>query len=669
MQIDVKRFLGAFYEEAAEHLERLEAGLLELERSGGDPELLNTVFRSAHSIKGSGAVFGVTDVARFTHGLEGVLDRLREGALPVTRELVDLLLRSADLLRTLLECAQAGDPAPPETDALLAELAAYGPADGAVSAAPAPGPRPAGERLWRVRLTPAPELLAQGMDPFLLLRDLAALGELQRADADLGALPPLEELDPERCYLRWTLELRTPAAEAEIRDVFCFVDDLCEVQVEPLEDEMAAGAPEAPGGAGRRRGGAESLSLRVPTAKVDALIDLVGELIISQSMVAELLARFDESRLPLLQEAVDTMDRNVRDLQERVMSVRMLPLGDLFSRFPRMVRDLAAAREKEVALRVQGEETELDKGVIEQIADPLTHLVRNAVDHGLEPASERRAAGKPEQGVVRLTATHEAGSVVIEVADDGRGLDRGRILRKAVAQGLVPEGAEPGDAEVHALIFEPGFSTAEQVSDVSGRGVGMDVVKRNVEALNGTVAVSSTPGAGTRFRIRLPLTLAILEGMQLRVGRQVFVLPLLSIVESLRPTDAELQRVLGEGEVVRVRGEALPLLRLSRLLGVPDAVADPRHGLVVVLEHGGRRIAVLADELLGQSQVVIKNLETNYRRVDGVMGATILGDGHVALILDIAGLAELAQRPLPRAVEPALAAAGSDSPFWQEPGA
>jgi two-component system chemotaxis sensor kinase CheA len=320
----------------------------------------------------------------------------------------------------------------------------------------------------------------------------------------------------------------------------------------------------------------------------------------------------------------------------------MLPVGTLFARFPRMVRDTSAALGKHVALELHGEETELDKGVIERLGDPLTHLVRNAVDHGVEPVEERLAAGKPEQAVVRLSAHHEGGNVVIEVADDGKGLDAERIRAKAVSQGLVGEDEALTLEQTHALIFRPGFSTAAQVSDLSGRGVGMDVVKRNVEALNGTVAICSTPGEGTTFRIKLPLTLAILEGMQLRVGRQVFVLPLLSIVESFRPSPVDVKTVLGEGEVVMVRGEPLPLHRLHEILAVRGAEADATRGLVMVIEHEGRRVGLLVDELLGQAQVVIKSLESNFRRVEGITGATIMGDGRVALILDVDGLVHLA---------------------------
>ncbi|HYD51784.1 MAG TPA: chemotaxis protein CheA [Gemmatimonadaceae bacterium] len=681
MQIDLTRFRDVFLEEAVEHLEALEAGLLRLEREAGDTGLLDQVFRAAHSIKGSAGMFGFTDVARFTHGMETLLDRVRDGRTHATPAVVDLLLRARDVLAQLVDAARREGEAPAEAWTLLAELeragapALEGDAWGLFE--PLIETAGAAAATWRVSIRPGPEMLRAGADPLLLLRDLAELGTLAQVTLDDSALPDLDALDPERCCLSWHVDLETEASPAAIREVFGFVEDVCAVEIEEARGagRGARGAPASPDTASldrshddavppdaraprtphpappvERRSGydrrtgqhIDATSIRVATEKVDDLINLVGELVISQSMVTQLVAGLDAAQHAQLEEAVATLERNVRDLQERVMSIRMLPVGHLFARFPRMVRDTAAALGKQVALELVGEETELDKGVIERLGDPLTHLVRNAVDHGIEDAAARRAACKPEQAVVRLAAFHEGGSVIIEIADDGKGLDAERIRAKAVAQGLVAEDEVLTIEQTHQLIFRAGFSTAEQVSDLSGRGVGLDVVRRNVESLNGTVSITSTPGAGTTFRIKLPLTLAILDGMQLRVGAQVYVLPLLAIVESFRPTPADVKTVLGAGEVVMVRGEALPLHRLHALLGVSGAEMDPTRGLVLVLERDGARVGLLVDELLGQAQVVIKSLESNFRRVEGVTGATIMGDGRVALILDVDGLARLA---------------------------
>ncbi len=355
-------------------------------------------------------------------------------------------------------------------------------------------------------------------------------------------------------------------------------------------------------------------------------------------MVAQVVSQFTAEKLAVLQEAVSVMDRHARELHERVMAVRMLPIKTLFGRFPRLVRDVAAAIGKQVTLEIVGEETELDKTVIEKIGDPLTHLVRNAIDHGLEDPAGRRAAGKAESGHVRLEAYQQGGSIYIEVADDGRGLDRDRILAKARANGLVTDDQALADEEIFGLIFRPGFSTADRVTELSGRGVGMDVVKRNVEALSGTVTIQSTPGRGTTFKIKLPLTVAILDGQMLRVGGETYIIPLVSIVESIRADEHALRSVLGTGEVVIVRGRVLPVVRVHRLFGVRDASEDATEGLLVIVEHEGLKVALLVDELLGQQQVVIKSLETNFRKMEGVSGATILGDGHVALILDVPGI-------------------------------
>ena len=654
MQVDLNRFRETFFQESAEHLAEMEAGLLRLDQGTFDPELLNAVFRAAHSIKGASGMFGLEDVSRFTHALENLLDRLRSGGISVTAKLTDLLLRSNDLLRELLAAASSSAPAPARMQAVLEELYAMQRAEDSPSEPPrvrqsdrepeqsAPESR---RQAYCVYFRPAGDIFAQVMDPLLILRDLAKIGESTGIELDLKTLPALGDLDPERCYLAWKLRLETANGVEEIRDIFAFVEDGAEIRVEVEESKTgppAQAAPVAPVAA--VQAAPRDASIRVATSKVDKLVDLVGELVIAQSMAHEIVHNFSGIRLAELQEAVAQMERHIRELQERVMSVRMLPIGHIFGRFPRLVRDLSIQLSKNVRLEMAGEDTELDKGVVEQMSDPLTHLIRNSIDHGIEPGEERVRNGKPEQGRIRLEAFHQAGSVLVEISDDGRGLDAGRIRRKAIERGLIGESDALAEAQICDLIFSAGFSTAEKVSDLSGRGVGLDVVRRNVEALNGSVTLAAQQGKGTRVRIQLPLTLAILDGLSVRVGRETYVLPLVAISESIRPTVEQVKTIAGRGEVVMVRREALPLLRLHRLFEIPTEVVDPCRGLTVIVEHASHRFALLVDELLGQQQVVIKSLEAHYRKVEGVLGATILGDGRAALILDAAGLAQIARR-------------------------
>lgn len=664
MKIDLSRFRDTFFEEAYEHVARIEQELLALEGADDARDRLDAIFRAAHSIKGASGAFGLTGVTQFTHALESVLDRLRDGTMNCDRGIIDLLLAADDVLKDLLDAARHGSDEPPamphvlgrlnalltlreDATAIAAVSSSTDASAGAVSAAAAAADA---RRPVRIRFRPSADILRQGLDPQVMLLELAELGDVESTSVDVSALPAGDApFDPESCYLSWTLVLRTDATLGVLRDVFLFAEDGAEIEIaEPetavaigpsfVQDAAAAQAAEDRRAGTDRRRAAETVSLRVSTDKVDRLIDLVGEIVIAQSMVSNLAEEFSLARLAQLRDAVQLLERNTRELQERVMAIRMVPVGGVFSRFPRLVRDIASSLGKEVRVEMHGEETEIDKGVVERIGDPLTHLIRNAVDHGLESPDVRLQAGKPAEGVIRLDAYARGGQVIIEVSDDGRGLDAERIRAKALAQGLITADQQLSPDALHQLIFHPGFSTAQTVSDLSGRGVGMDVVKRNVEELNGTVTLESRPGAGTRVKIGLPLTLAILDGQSLVVGDTVYVLPLTVIVESLRPKPSEVCTVLGEGEVVRVRGDAVPLVRLHHYLGVHGARLDPTQGIVVLVEHQGRRVALLADELRGQHQVVIKSLDTHYRRVDGVMGATIMGDGSVALILDIASL-------------------------------
>jgi len=671
MKIDLSVFKQSFLDEASEHILALEQGLLRLESTPADTEELNAVFRAAHSIKGAAGSLGFAQIAEFTHELETLLGLIRKTPEGMAREQASLLLRSVDVLRELVRNVDSAEPMSPKAKLVMEGLARAAaefriPVDDrghhdaernatATEERVAPG-GPRGPRLRRVRVTlsPKPEFFVAGLDPLLLFRDLARLGELEGVVADLSRVPLLEEIEPEKCYLAFTSILHTDAPDETIREVFLFAEDTCPVSI--AEDAVAPverrKTTVAPLGADVHVPDVHSpmvatSTLRVATEKVDALIDLVGEIVIAQSMVRQLMHSLIASQDPALQNAIQNLEHNTQDLQARVMAIRMVPISSIFSRFPRMVRDLSGGLGKVAVVEIEGGETELDKGVVERLADPLTHLVRNSIDHGLEKPDERVVHGKSPQGKIKFVAQHAAGGVVIEIGDDGRGLDTTRIRARAEALGLIRSGDAATDEQIHALIFEPGFSTAETVSDISGRGVGMDVVKRTIDSLNGTIAIWTQPGQGTVFRIKLPVTLAILDGLMLRVGQQVFIAPLLAVEESFRPTKGQYKHVVGQGEVIVVRGRTLPLVRLHESFGVPGAEVEPTRALVVVVEADNSRVGLLVDGLLEQSQVVLKSLESHYQRVEGVLGATILGDGRVSLILDIPGLVRARARSAP----------------------
>ncbi|WP_434213408.1 chemotaxis protein CheA [[Pseudomonas] boreopolis] len=652
MSMDLQRFHATFFEESREGLDAMEAGLLSLEGGTTDPETINSVFRAAHSIKGGAATFGFESIAGLTHVLETLLDELRGGKRALEAAAIDAMLGSVDVLRALLREAEHDQPADPAAvRAVLERL------DAVLSGAAAPAPpaiaKEEAPEAWHIGFTPAPSLFMSGNDPLRIIRELESLGPLQVA-ARLERLPGFEQIDPLEAYIAWDLGLLGKVPRSKIEDTFAWVVDDCELDIRPMDPpsaveatpvaEPAAAAPApalaavpaspaAPAAAGSAQ--EAETSIRVSVDKVDALINLVGELVITQAMLKQVSSGLDPAVAERLVAGLELLERNTRDIQEAVISVRMLPVDAVFRRFPRLVRDLSTRLGKQVRLRTIGEGTELDKGLIEKIADPLVHLVRNSIDHGLELPDARRAAGKDETGTITLAASHQGGHIVIEVSDDGRGLNREKILAKARERGLaVPE--NPTDAQVWDLIFAPGFSTADAVTDLSGRGVGMDVVRRNIQALGGEVQIESNAGLGTRTLIRLPLTLAILDGMIVSVAGETLILPLAYVLEALQPQAADIRTMAGEGRVLRVRGEYLPILSLSDYYGYGgQQAAEP---LVVVVEGDGQKIALEVDELIGQQQVVVKNIENNYRRIAGVSGATILGDGRVALIVDIGGL-------------------------------
>ncbi|HSR65841.1 MAG TPA: chemotaxis protein CheW [Xanthomonadaceae bacterium] len=659
--MDIRQFHAAFFEESRENLAAMESGLLALESASADGETIHVVFRAAHSIKGGAATFGFTSVTDLTHLLETLLDEARAGKRALGSEAIGALLASVDVLRGLLAAAENGD-AIDEVGLARARAGLEKLLEGDAAGAAAPGGQPgasdAPER-WEIGFRPAPSLFMSGNDPLRILRELGRHGELGVTCLD-ERVPGFGAMDPYEAYLAWDLTLPGDVPRAAIDEAFAWVEDQCELSIQaiaaqpkhPLAEAVAAATGAEPAGGNvaqfAQRSSDSDGSIRVAVTKVDALINLVGELVITQAMLRQRSAQLDPVAHELLLSGLEQLDRNTRDLQEAVMGVRMLPLDFAFSRFPRMVRDLSARLEKKVRLRMAGEGTELDKGMIEKIVDPLVHLVRNAIDHGLESPADRRAAGKDETGTLSLSAIHQGGHIVIEISDDGRGLDRERILRKAAERGI-PVADNPTDAQVWDLVFAPGFSTAEQLTDLSGRGVGMDVVRKNITALGGTVEIRSRQGQGTTVSIKLPLTLAILDGMSVAVGGEVFIVPLNTVIESLQPAVADVRTIANDSRVLKVRDDYLPLVDLAGFYGLSARNRNPATGtagIVVVIESEGQRLALEVDELVGQQQVVVKNLEANYRRVPGVSGATILGDGRVALIIDSNGLAAALRLPV-----------------------
>ncbi len=691
--IDLSQFYQVFFEEAGENLENMEQLLLELDITAADDEEMNAIFRCAHSIKGGAATFGFSDVAELTHQMETLLDKLRRHELIPTPPMVDVLLQSGDALKAMLGRHQGSGGEEVDTSELLFNIRAMvaGEAPPAAEAAvAAPVVKQEAPVAQAPVVAPAATTAAATTGKRTVELRVGPLNDLSQADnlvdlfkeiADLGTIEPLPD-DPTLDATR-RFKVETASAESELLDLFTFHVAREQVAFLPYGDAAAPAAPAAPAEVAEKGYGffddapgapaaaqaappasasepqqpkpvaavakpaapkaekpaaaLEASTIRVSVEKVDQLINLVGELVITQAMLAQNSRGLDPVVYQQLVTGLTDLDRNTRDLQEAVMSIRMIPMSTVFSRFPRMLRDLANKLGKKVELVTQGEATELDKGLVEKITDPLTHLVRNSCDHGVEMPADRLAAGKPEVGTITLAASHQGGSIVIEVRDDGRGLSREKLLRKAREKGIdAPDSLT--DSEVWNLIFAPGFSTAETVTDVSGRGVGMDVVKKNITSLGGTVEIDSAEGYGMRVAVRLPLTLAIMDGMSVGVGEEVYILPLSSVVESFQVSQEMVKTIGGSGRVVEVRDEYMPVIELEKVFQVPRFDWEHNSGIMVVVEAESGRVALLVDELLGQQQVVVKNLETNYRKVNDVSGATIMGDGRVALILDVGSL-------------------------------
>jgi two-component system chemotaxis sensor kinase CheA len=678
--MDVSEFQDSFFEEAGELLDGMEAQLLALDLARPDPEQLNAIFRAAHSIKGGAGTFGFEALQRTTHLLENLLDAARRGELALRRDIVDTFLETKDMLDDQLNAYRQGQtPDPVALERICAvlqrlaneEIDARKPAKPVARKSPAKttaagkAPKKPASKKSRTAKSPSNGVPAfrvtllgvNDKDRDLLIEELGRLGQIESRHSDgdrhqvvLASTESAADIEAVMCFIVEPEQLKIEAVAAEPAPEV-------EATVQEPEPELESGPAEAAPvehrgeadaspaveakGAARPASTHTESSLRVPVNKVDHIINLVGELIITQSMLNQVVAKLDGPAHASLVAGINLLERNARDLQEAVMSVRMVPMDHVFSRFPRLVRDLAAKLDKDVELVTRGRSTELDKSLTEQIVDPLTHLVRNSLDHGIENPGERETAGKPRSGTLTLSAEHQGGNIVIEVSDDGAGLDRSRILAKARERGMNVSDAM-SDEDVWQLIFAPGFSTAAQVSDVSGRGVGMDVVKRNIEGLGGHVEVASRAGQGTTTRVVLPLTLAILDGMSVRVGRETFILPVTAVIESLQPRGADLHGTAGGDLLLKVREDYLPIVAVHEAMGVAAACADATRAIAVVVQGRGRRYALLVDELVGQQQVVVKNLETNYRKVPGVSAATIMGDGSVALILDVNDLCQIA---------------------------
>jgi two-component system, chemotaxis family, sensor kinase CheA len=684
--IDLKRFNQVFFEECAEHLAEMEQILISLSDRQPDHEQLNAIFRAAHSIKGGAGIFGFDDMTIVTHVMESLLDRLRKDEMPFSTAMIDLFLEAGDVISMQLaghrEGTEVRKEAIDEVSRKLQQLIDAGAAHGepceqapdrhTSPAAQLDAGEPASPRSYELVFTPDPDIFRRGIRVESIIAELCELAESGEfaSRAVLPELPELGDFDPESCIIQWHFTLTTCARTEQILEVFMFVAEEEQLAIRELPQQPGAPLPEqpdraesqgaslpadevsagrraydrdelAPGAFGRRQGETDS-SIRVNVTKVDQLINQVGELLITQAMLAQIVGSFDPVLHESLHKSLAQLERNSRDLQGSVMSIRLVPISIVFNRFPRMVRELAGKLGKIVQLKTAGETTELDKGLIEKIADPLSHLVRNSLDHGLETTEVRVARGKEPTGTIQLKASQAGGRIVIEVSDDGAGLHRGRILAKAAERGIACS-ESMSDEEVWHLIFAPGFSTAETVTEVSGRGVGMDVVLKNVHSIGGRVHISSEAGRGACVSISLPLTLAILNGLSVAVGAEKFIIPLNSIIESLQPKPEQLKSVNGR-RVIQVRGDYLPILRLHELFNIETEVREPTRGILVLVDLDGEKVALLVDALLDEQQVVVKSIETNYRKVEGSAGATILGDGRVALILDVAELLMMQKR-------------------------
>ncbi len=741
MDKNLQQFRDVFFEEAREHLETMESGLLGLEAGGeADSDTLNRIFRSAHTIKGGSGMFGLDDIARFTHSLENLLDQVRGGKISMTPPLVDILLRSCDVLRGLLSSGQQGTALPANIEAVLAEIQQANTAGGVETKASSvteenaktsrgdqatspeyeslteSGSSGGAQVRWNIRFQPGPDVLRRGLNPLLALREMAELGRISNLKMDTSGVPPLVEMDPEDSYLAWTLQLDSDQSESRIREVFEFLHDgegltltseapaesKLELQPVPVMEthdvtpenlpakptamETAALAPinqppvateNVPAVAAEPVTAASSTnesvsSIRVDVDLLDRLMNQVGELVLARNQILQFAGATDDATLGAASQRLNLI---TSELQEGVMKTRMQPIGVAWSMMPRLVRDLARSCGKQIELEMQGAETELDRTIIEAIRDPLTHLVRNSCDHGLEASAVREAKGKPATGKLHLGAYHEGGHVIIEITDDGGGIDIGRVKSKALERGLITpdQVTRMSDHEAIQLIYRPGFSTAEKITGVSGRGVGMDVVKTNIERAGGTIDVTSRPGQGTAVHIKIPLTLAIIPGMVVEGGGERFVIPQVSLVELVRLEEEQaLERIerIHDAPVCRLRGKLLPLVYLNETLKLQGSSETSSEGRdqsvnIVVLQAEDRQFGLVVDGIRDTQEIVVKPLGKQLKGLAAYSGATVMGDGRVVLILDVLGVARLAgltaNQFAAEARAAAAAASGSDS--------
>lgn len=673
----MEELIQIFLEESREILQQLENDLLQMEQHSGDSELMKRIFRAAHTIKGSAGLTGLDQISTLAHRLEDVLDYVRTTGQPMSTECYDTVFRSMDMLNQMVDMTSIGQEIPADlADELKVSLNSYLPDQvGLLQPAEVVVELPCDNSItdYLITMEFKLDLLESGHDPLRFIEELQAKGEILAIELNHELLPDLLLLDPYHMYLKWSIRLKTKCTYAELEDVFVFVLDDNYISIEEmppsvkeLDVDATATSPEVLGlaesngpeivipganqsqnnaiGPTEKSSNSEQLNtIRVDIRRLESVLNLIAELVISQSQVKELVSRQAQADVEVFT-AFESVDKIVRRLQEEVMKTSMIPIGPTFTRFQRMVRDMAGEMGKDIQFQIQGQETELDKRVIEQITDPLKHMLRNSIDHGLETPEERVAKGKPPTGTVWLKAAHQEGHVVIEVWDDGKGLSTEKIREKAIKQGLINEEQKLSMAEVQKLIMAPGFTTAERITDISGRGVGLDVVATNIQALRGSIEIESEKDQGTRFIIKLPLTLAIIDGMMVTVGEEKFILPLTSIVEFIKAEPKDVRTIEGKGLVVHVRDDYLPMVALSKIINIQAHKNDPTEGLLAIIKDGKKKIALLVDDILGQEQVVTKSLKDNYQQIEGIAGATIMGDGRVAMILDVPSLVKIATR-------------------------
>ncbi|MBK1877473.1 chemotaxis protein CheA [Pelagicoccus mobilis] len=631
-----------FLLEAEDLLSVIEQGALDIAQDMTDSDCINRLFRAFHTIKGSGAMFGFDEVAAFTHNVETVLDEVRSGKISFTPTLIELILASKDHIKNIL--AEDADKKTGET--LTSELALI---LGTTQTQPSPSQeaketpaqKESGPKSYQIYFKPSPDIAAHGLEPASLLDELRDLGACRIA-IDLDELPKLDELQAESCHLAWNIELETEQGIDAIKDVFIFVEDESTIRIVQSDtpqssaanqnNDSAEAAPKQPAKASPKKSGVPQSNVRVPSEKLDRLVNLVGELVMNQSRLSQISTSIDSTELDT---PVEEIERLVSELRDSVLGIRMMPIGSTFGRFRRLVFDLSSELGKEVELITEGEETELDKTVLDQLGDPLVHLIRNSLDHGIESPETRAAQGKSPRGTLRMSASHEGSQVVVKIEDDGQGMDPNKILEKAIEKGVVPPDANLSEREIFNLIFHAGFSTAQQVTNVSGRGVGMDVVKRQLESLRGSIQISSKQGAGTTVSLTLPLTLAIIDGQLVEIGGDRYIMPMSAITENVEITADERTTQNGRN-LITVRGDLVPYIRLRELFEYTDAA--PPIEKVVIVKHNGERIGFVVDRVLGSHQTVIQSLGKFYKEIRVVSGSTIMGDGKVALILDVAGL-------------------------------